>query len=52
VTASAPKIHPDEGHSMREIFQQELAQVQTGLIDIAKHVQSAMTRALAAFADS
>jgi phosphate transport system protein len=37
---------------MREIIQQELAQVQTGLIDIAKHVQSAMTRALAAFADS
>lgn len=37
---------------MREIFQQELAQVQGGLINIANHVQSAMTRALASFAHS
>lgn len=37
---------------MREIFQQELAQVQVGLVNIANHVQSAMTRALASFAHS
>ncbi|WP_282852323.1 phosphate signaling complex protein PhoU [Gulosibacter sediminis] len=37
---------------MREIFQQELAQVQGGLVNIANHVQSAMTRALASFAHS
>lgn len=37
---------------MREVFQQELADVQSGLIAISKDVQSAITRATTAFSSS
>ena len=37
---------------MREVFQQELADVQSGLIAISKDVHSAITRATAAFTSS
>ncbi|MBB2958811.1 phosphate signaling complex protein PhoU [Pseudoclavibacter helvolus] len=37
---------------MREVFQQELAEVSNGLVEIARHVESAMQRAAVAFTNS